>query len=497
MKRFLYITILLTLAALALCACSLTPESVLEVIAPAETPKPGSDLTFTGVVESTPEPVTIAYSEMDGIFCPFWAETDGDLTVAALTQLALLSDGTREAPAEITRIDNEDGSTTVRIALRPGLVCADDVPLTADDLIFTYYVMLDEDYDGPYQLKTLPIRGLSAYWNGIDPDMYSKYVFLYEETYRGGKYDSELKDDLDKAKAELQRQGVTQDRWMNNTTYRNAYQALKKYDSNRAEEIREAIDDAWRRDADALVDYIMTNYSSSITIGTEYTLEEIWETEGLPVVFTMRDRSVGELQKDGSFVSASGKKWDLLTEFPTSEDLFDEMYALYKGDAEQYWQIEGVGRTNMLAAVENDLILFWASQDPDWHGSVRSVSGLERIDECTVAVTLDYCDEAVERALTNVYVTPLHAYGSTDLYDYDNNSFGFTKGDLKTVRLNEKIALGAGEFVYESTDFRTVYFSANPKFWLGKNSTDTIILAREEPAIAEQSAEEQPDEEQG
>ena len=181
MRRIVTIFIILTLTAALLAGCTLTPESVLEVIAPSETPMPGSDLTFTGVVETTPEPVTITYADMDGLFCPFWAVKDGDLTVAALTQLNLLSDGTRSAPAEIAEKANEDGSTSVVITLRPGLVCSDGYPLTSDDLIFSYYVMLDEDYDGPYQLKTLPIRGLSAYWNGIDPDMYSKYVFLFDE----------------------------------------------------------------------------------------------------------------------------------------------------------------------------------------------------------------------------------------------------------------------------------------------------------------------------
>ena len=488
MKKVFHISILFALiGSLLLSGCGLTPESVLEVIAPSETPLPGSDLTFTGVVETTPEPVNMTYTDMDGNFCPFWAVKDGDRTVVELTQLGLLPKGNQAAPADITRLNNEDGSTSFIIALRPGLVCSDGFALNADDLIFTYYVLMDEDYDGPYQIKTLPVRGLSAYWNGIDPDMYSKYVFLFDETYRNGRYDAELKDALEKAKTELQRQGVAENRWMNNTSYRDAYQALENYDSDRADVIRAAIEEAWRNDADALVDYVLANYSSTVTMGTDYTLDEIWETEGLQVMCTMRERLVGELKPDGSFVSASGKTWNLVDEFPTTDDLFDEMYALYKGDAEQYWQIEGIGRADLLAGVENDLVRQWAAEDPDWRGNVESISGIEKIDERTIGITLDYCDDTVEQILTDIYVVPLHVYGNAERFDLNENQFGFAKGDLRPVRINSKIAIGAGEYVYQSTDFRTIYFTANDKFWLGKSDTEQIILSKDAAETTEQN----------
>ena len=477
MKVISYIALML-IAAILLSGCALTPEAVLEVVAPSETPLPGSDLTFQGNIETTPEPVYITYTEMAGDFCPFWADTDGDRLVVSLTQLGLLSKDNRPAPAEIRKLNNEDGSTSIIVSLRTDLVCSDGFPLTSDDLIFSYYVMLDEDYDGPYQLKTLPIRGLSAYWNEIDPDMYSKYVFLYDDIYRNGKYDSELQEAVDKARSELQRQGVAEGSWMNNTTYRDAYNALQNYDSARAEEIRSAVEEAWKKDAEALVAYIMANYSSTVAMGTDYTLDEIWENEGLQVMFAMRERLVGELRPDGTFMGLSGTTWDLVSAFPTTDDLFHEMYTLYKGDAEQYWLIEGIGRASMLDTVENDIVRRWAAQDPDWRGSVESIRGIERIDDHTMGITLEYCDDTVEQILTDIYIAPLHVYGNMEQYDPDGNMFGFSKGDLRSVRINDKIAIGAGEFVYQSTDFRTVYFTPSDSFWLGKNAASQIILAK-------------------
>ena len=55
---------------LTLTGCSLTVDGVMSVIAPTETPVPGSDLVFSDTPEVTPEPRQIAYEEMDGVFSP-------------------------------------------------------------------------------------------------------------------------------------------------------------------------------------------------------------------------------------------------------------------------------------------------------------------------------------------------------------------------------------------------------------------------------------------
>ncbi len=40
-------------------------------------------------------------------------------------------------------------------------------------------------------------------------------------------------------------------------------------------------------------------------------------------------------------------------------------------------------------------------------------------------------------------IAPMHYYGDASLYDYDNNSFGFVKGDLSGVRSKTGAPLGA------------------------------------------------------
>ena len=47
-----------------------------------------------------------------------------------------------------------------------------------------------------------------------------------------------------------------------------------------------------------------------------------------------------------------------------------------------------------------------------------------------------------------VAIAPLHYYGDESLYDYDNNTFGFPKGDLSLVRGQDHQPMGAGPYKF-------------------------------------------------
>ena len=475
MKRRIRVAAALLAAMLLLTGCSgkLSPEGVMSVIAPTETPLPGADIVFSDNPQEEIKPLELTYHDLNGNFCPFWADADGDRLVVSMTQLKL-TDG-----AEITREDNGDGSVVFTIRLRDGLKCSDGFALTADDLLFTYYVLVDAAYEGPYLLKTLPIRGLSSYWNGMDVDMFSKYIFVYEDLYRGGRFDQDLKDAVEKAKQEAKERGVSDKELEKDPAVKKAQKALDEYDSERADQIRAAIDAAWRRDADQLVEYLLSHYSVTMIMGTDYTIDQVMASPGLQVMFAMREKLVGQLQEDGSFKSISGATWDLQEQFPTTEDFYKEMYTAYNGDAEQYWLIEGIGRPSMLDAVENDVVMGWAAADPDWRGTIDSVEGIEKLDGNTIRITLEVCDDAMAAMLTDIYVAPVHVYGNSESFDVGKANFGFPKGDLKQVQINEKISIGCGEYVYRETDIRTVYLDANPLWWGGESGAKEVIITKE------------------
>ncbi len=473
------------LIALALCAGLLagcgasTADEFMNMIAPSDTPVPGSELTFEGATPAPDEqPMLITAREMDGTFCPFWAEKDGDRTVAELTQLSLSAREGNPAPAAVTTSANEDGSTTVRIRLKEGLVFSDETPVTANDLLFTYYVLLDKDYDGPSPVKTLPIQGLSDYWNGMDMDMYMKYMTIYAQTYNDGVYDTDLQKALADAKQDARDRMVLEQAIPYDPVVQAAQAPLDSYDAEKKEEIKAALEDAWREDAQKLVDYTMAHYSGSITLKTSYTSEEVAANPGLQVMYTMLDRGLGSINQDGGF-TAGDLSWDLQTAFPTVEDLYSVMHATYNGDLKQYWQIEGVGRPDIMEWVQNELVHRWAPADEYWRGAVETVSGIRMTDSLTLEITMDYCDDVILRTLTDVYVAPLHYYGDRELFRVEDNSFGFTRGDLSGVYAHAGEAFGGGEFVYRDMEIRTVHLDPNPMYWLGETDTPWAEVTRE------------------
>ena len=457
---------------LALTGCGkLTVDDIMAVVAPTEAPTPDANFLFPSQMEETVEvePLALTCQELGGILSPFWAETDGDRQVAELTQLSLLAHEGSQSPSEISRSGNEDGSVTVTIRLRDGIFFADGAELTADDLIFTYYVLLDGDYDGPYQLRTLPVRGLSTYWNGMDSDMYAKYITIFDETYNGGRYELDLQEALQQAQDAARENGVSEDNLPYDTNVKKAQEALDEYDTQRAEEIRSAIIQAWKQDAQAIVDYCLANYSTSIEMKTGYTRDEVLQDAGLQVMFAMVDTGYGTLETDGTLTgTVTGAVWDMKNQFPTVEEFYEEMSAAYEGDAERYWSVEGYDRPNMLENAQNALIRSWAALDPDWKGAVNNIEGIRKEDSRTVTVTLEYCDEATLETLCDIYVAPLHVYGDPAQYDYAADSFGFPKGDLSEVRAKNGVSMGAGEYIYQETELRTVILTANPNYWLGE-----------------------------
>ena len=477
-KRVSIISLLLSLVLLMTASgCSRpTVEQVMNIVAPQTTPIPGADTVFEGYAVEEENPLYLTYKDMDGSYSPFWAETDGDLSVARLTQLSLRAEEDKPSPADISRTTNADGSVTVTVRLHVGLCCPDGVELTADYLLFTYYVLLDEDYDGPYALKELPIRGLSDYWNDMRSDLYFKYITMYDEIYNQGRYDLDLREAVEEAENAARENGVKEYAISSDKAVKEATAALEAYDTEKAALIRDTVERYWRQDVESLVPYTMENYAASIPLRSDFTREEVEASEELQIVYTMMDRSIGAMNSEGGFTALSGAVWDLSETFPTMDDLFSEMYAAYDGDVEQYWAIEGCGRTDMLFAAENEIVLRWAMEDEEWEGEVKSIAGIEEKDKLTLAVTLEVCDEEMLKTLCGIFVAPLHVYGDAKHFNPKKNEFGVARGDLTAVRALSDVAVGAGEFVLGETVIRTVNFTPNENYWLGVSEYDSVEL---------------------
>ena len=98
--------------------------------------------------------------------------------------------------------------------------------------------------------------------------------------------------------------------------------------------------------------------------------------------------------------------------------------------------------------------------------AVDHVEGIVKTGDYSMTLT------TTELSTTAIYqlqmeIAPMHYYGDASLYDYDNNSFGFPKGDLSLVRAKTSTPMGAGPYIFKEYSDGVFYTDANPNYFLG------------------------------
>ncbi|MDY6873567.1 MAG: ABC transporter substrate-binding protein, partial [Chloroflexota bacterium] len=128
----------------------------------------GEDLPTAPTIDT---PLVVAYQDFSQKFSPFFSDTAYDADVVSMTQIALLTtdrvggivhnaiegetrnyngtDYLYKGPAQTSvDYDPETDTTKYTAKLRVGMQFSDGTPVTADDVIFTYYTFLDPSYVG-------------------------------------------------------------------------------------------------------------------------------------------------------------------------------------------------------------------------------------------------------------------------------------------------------------------------------------------------------------
>ena len=98
--------------------------------------------------------------------------------------------------------------------------------------------------------------------------------------------------------------------------------------------------------------------------------------------------------------------------------------------------------------------------------SAPNVSGIQKTGDNSLRIVLTEVNATAIYQLATT-VVPMHYYGEESLYDYDNNMFGFTKGDLSDVKSVTTMPQGAGPYTFETYENGTVTLAANPNYWKG------------------------------
>ena len=98
--------------------------------------------------------------------------------------------------------------------------------------------------------------------------------------------------------------------------------------------------------------------------------------------------------------------------------------------------------------------------------SAPNISGIQKTGEKTMRIVLTEVSATAIYTLATA-VVPMHYYGQEELYDYENNQFGFPKGDLSHVRSVTTQPMGGGPYKFNSFRGGVVTLEANPYYYKG------------------------------
>ena len=181
---------------------------------------------------------------------------------------------------------------------------------------------------------------------------------------------------------------------------------------------------------------------------------------------------------DGS-VAECAAQWG----FDLDADATVKDFALAIG--EQYeWNfsaMEAESAGSALADLIPEDVYAYATTNVATGESAPNIAGIVRTGDYSMTVTTSEFDATFIYQL-GIPVAPLHYYGDEAQYDYDNNSFGFPKGDLSIVREKTTAPLGGGAYTFSNYADGTVYLDANPSYFEGEPKTAHINLKETQEA---------------
>lgn len=207
--------------------------------------------------------------------------------------------------------------------------------------------------------------------------------------------------------------------------------------------------------------------NTDFTYWDEATQTAFW-SEGLPAAGDAFAQSILDYCVNNGYAAATdpveaiAPNWgfDGLPEGATVTDFFNAMLEAYDGDY------------NTLSDTEAASGSIWSYMDPVYQVGVETgesapnVSGIQRTGDYSMRIVASQVDATMIYQLA-IPITPMHYYGDESLYDYDNNSFGFVKGDLSGVKSKTSTPMGAGPYIFKEFSNGVVYMDANPDYFKG------------------------------
>ena len=301
---------------------------------------------------------------------------------------------------------------TLKFTLNEDIYFSDGTNLTADDAIFTMYVLADPSYDGMSEFGSLPIIGMEEYRG----EMKQKWIAILDDMDTDEKKDSYTEEEAEKFVAAFNEAGIIF-----------------------TEEI-----------VQGCVDNFAGEYVQDLMNVSE---EELKNNNGLQIAFSQFfwDYATG-FGEDGLWYDVSGKSYDLIETYPTIEEYWQLILDNHGYDISNnginYEKIGNRDFADIFISVINEKYpeLLEATTDINSADNIAGIvkTGMYSFEVMFTELLPEYLNEFC------FYVAPLHYYGNRAEYKYSENRFGFTKGDLSEIRIKTSKVLGAGAYKLDS-----------------------------------------------
>lgn len=183
---------------------------------------------------------------------------------------------------------------------------------------------------------------------------------------------------------------------------------------------------------------------------------------------------------DSNDVATAAAAWgyDGLAADATAKDFFLAI-------AENYdWSFSGMEAATAGSAL-SDLIpadvYAYSTTGVATGADVDTVSGIVKTGDYSMTITTTELSNSMIYQL-QLPIASLDYYGDRSLYDYDNHSYGFKKGDLSKVRSVTSTPLGAGAYTFNKYSDGVIYLDANPSYYEGEPAAKHVNMKETQEA---------------
>lgn len=379
----------------------------------AETTGSGSDSSETPLVYGT--------SALSQKFSPFYAQTAYDQDLVNLTQVGLLTTDRTGAPV----YNSIEGETIAYNGTDYTYTGISDISVEMGEDTTTYNIKIRDD------VKFSDGEPLT-----VDDIIFTMYV-LSDPSYTGSS-----------------------------TLYSTPIIGMENYRANStaagdvtAEEIQAAIDNGSVDDQiqEMIKTYLDADYSAA---------EEMCAT----------DEEFKSTYTDGAgYLMAAYCTDDSYTAAADKDQLISDLAAMYGNDYQAFALAYAGDETGLDADVQAMAEAFVIEQKKS-EGigeDVVSIEGIQKVNDYEMTVTTEGFDATMIYQL-GISIAPLHYYGDESMYDYENNQFGFERGDLSSIEAKTAEPMGAGPYKFVEYSNKIAYLEANENYYKGTPKTKYV-----------------------